>query len=206
MSYLLVAGVMIGWGLVPLPLPPGWIVLAYMRAELDLSTPWVVVVGALGVGVGRALLALIGRVVEERALVGASRENVDYLAERIHGPEARVYAALIAGFGPAALSAAAGLLRLSPLVVGAGAALGRLVAYAIWLPTAGRAAVELEHRLRNAVGPVTAAIAIVLLIAFFYLLLYIDWRLLLEQRRLRIRRPRRRSGRREGGEGGSPGL
>jgi membrane protein YqaA with SNARE-associated domain len=188
MSYLLVAAVMIGWGLVPLPLPPGWIVLAYMRAELDLSTPWVIVVGALGVGVGRALLAMIGRLVGERALVGASRDNVDYLASRIHSPSTEVWAALIAGFGPAALSAAAGLLRLSPLVVGGGAALGRLVAYSIWLPTAGRAAVELQRRLRHAVGPVTAVIAILLLIAFFYLLLHVDWRLLLEERRFRIRR------------------
>ena len=57
MEYLLTAAVLVAMTVTPLPLPPSWLVLAYLSVELDANVAGIVVAGAVGAATGRTVLA-----------------------------------------------------------------------------------------------------------------------------------------------------
>ena len=65
---------------------------------------------------------------------------------------------------------------------------GRLVTYGLGVAVASVAADEIADRLREAVGPWSIALGIAILAAALWVFGRIDWRRLLEERRLRLRR------------------
>ena len=85
MEYLITAAILVAMTVTPLPMPPSWLVLAYLSVELDARTAGIVVAGALGAAAGRTLLAAWTRALGPRLMSRATRENVDYLGRRLHG-------------------------------------------------------------------------------------------------------------------------
>lgn len=198
MAYLLAAGVVVAMTITPLPLPPSWLVLAYLSAELDAHPAGVVVAGALGAGVGRVGLALWTRALGPRLMSAGTRENVAYLAERLHGRRSAVGVGALLAVSPppaGALYTAAGVLRVNLALVWAAAVAGRLVTYGLGVGLAAPVADELADRLRDWVGPWSVALGLAALAAALWLLGRIDWRAVVERRRLRLRRASWRPGR-----------
>jgi membrane protein YqaA with SNARE-associated domain len=186
-AYLAIAGLLAAITFQPLPAPPGWVVLAYLRIEHDLDLAGVVVAGAAGTAVGRTAWAATARVVGTRLLRGRYRANVEYLAERLRGRHGRLGAfGLLAASPPpsGAVYTAAGLLRINLGLVAGAAFAGRLVSYGVMVAATGALASELVDRLRGGFGPwwivLTAA-----LVATLVLLVRLDWRRLLEAGRRR---------------------
>ena len=56
MSYLILFLVAAGFAMIPLPLFPSWIVVAYLVVEFDLRLWLAIFIGALGTTVGRVIL------------------------------------------------------------------------------------------------------------------------------------------------------
>jgi hypothetical protein len=194
-AYLLAFGIVAAMTVTPVPLPPSWLVLAYLAVELDASAPGVVVAGALGAAAGRAGLAAWTRALGPRLMPRSARANVDYLAERLRGQRTMLGVAAVLAVSPppaGALYTAAGLLRINLLLVAASCFAGRLVTYGLGVWLASAAADELADRLRDAAAPWTIALGLAAVAALLWLLAAIDWRVLLERRRLRLRRLRRR--------------
>ena len=191
MEYLLAFGVAFAMTITPLPLPPSWLVLAYIAVELDASAAGVVVAGALGAAAGRVGLAAWTRALGPRLMTAATRANVDYLAGRLRGRRGTLGVAAVLAVSPppsGALYTAAGVLRVSLAVVGAAAFAGRLVTYGLGVGLAGAAADEIAERVRDWAAPWTVALGLLALGAALWLLGRIDWRTALERRRLRLRR------------------
>ena len=191
MDYLLAFGIVVAMTITPLPLPPSWLVLAYISLELDANPAGVVVAGAMGAGVGRVGLAAWTRALGPRLMRPAARAHVDYLAERLRGRRGRLGTAALLAVSPppaGALYTAAGLLRVNLALVGAAAVAGRLVTYGLGVGLVTATADQLADRLRDWIVPWTLALGLAGLAVVLWLLGRIDWRTAVEGRRLRFRR------------------
>lgn len=183
-------GIVAGMAVTPLPLPPSWLVLAYISLEVGGDPVGLVLAGALGAAIGRTTLAATARALGPRVLRPSVQANVDYLAARLQRPRATAgVAALLAASPPpaGALYMAAGILRVNLALVAAACFAGRAVTYGIGVAVVGSAAGEIPDRLRDAVTPWSVALGVALVAAVLWLLVRIDWRALLEGRRLRLR-------------------
>jgi len=183
----------------PVPMPPSWLILAYLAAELGASAAGMVVAGALGAGAGRAGLAAWTRALGPRLMGPGTRANVDYLAERLHGRRSTLGVAALLAISPppaGALYTAAGVLRINLALVAGACVAGRLVTYGLGVALAGAAADQIADRVRDWAQPWLIALGLAAVAAALWLLGRIDWRALLERRRLRLRplTGRRRSG------------
>jgi len=183
----------------PVPMPPSWLILAYLAAELDASAAGMVVAGALGAGAGRAGLAAWTRALGPRLMGPGTRANVDYLAERLHGRRSTLGVAALLAISPppaGALYTAAGVLRINLALVAGACVAGRLVTYGLGVALAGAAADQIADRVRDWAQPWLIALGLAAVAAALWLLGRIDWRALLERHRLRLRplTGRRRSG------------
>jgi membrane protein YqaA with SNARE-associated domain len=191
MEYLVAFGIVVAMTITPLPLPPSWLVLAYVSLELDADPAGVVVAGALGAGVGRVGLAAWTRALGPRLMRPGVRANVDYLAERLRGRRGRLGTAALLAVSPppaGALYTAAGLLRVNLALVGAAAVAGRLVTYGLGVGLVTATADQLAERLRDWIAPWTLALGLAGLGVVLWLLGRIDWRAVVERRRLSFRR------------------
>ena len=191
MAYLLAAGIVLAMTITPIPLPPSWLVLAYLSVELDANPAGVVVAGALGAGIGRVGLAAWTRALGPRLMGAGTRANVDYLAERLRGRRGTLGVAALLALSPppaGALFTAAGVLRVNLALVGAATVAGRLVSYGLGVGLASAAADEIADRLRDWVAPWTVTLGLLALAAVLWLLTRIDWRVAVERRRIRLRR------------------
>jgi membrane protein YqaA with SNARE-associated domain len=190
-EYLVAFGIVVAMTITPLPLPPSWLVLAYVSLELDADPAGVVVAGALGAGVGRVGLAAWTRALGPRLMRPGVRANVDYLAERMRGRRGRLGTAALLAVSPppaGALYTAAGLLRVNLALVGAAAVAGRLVTYGLGVGLVTATADQLAERLRDWIAPWTLALGLAGLGVVLWLLGRIDWRAVVERRRLSFRR------------------
>ena len=194
MEYLILFAIMAGMAVLPLPLFPSWVIVAYMVVESNLSIPVAVLVAAAGTAVGRLVLVALSRAVGPRILGPWSKDNLQYLHGRLENATGTfgVFALLAASPPPAGvLYVAAGLLRVPYWVVGSAAFVGRAISYGIMVTASSTAASELADQLRGAFGAWSVAVAIVLVAATLALLVHVDWRALIEHRRLRLHRGRR---------------
>ena len=195
MEYLITAAILVAMTVTPLPMPPSWLVLAYLSVELDARTAGIVVAGALGAAAGRTLLAAWTRALGPRLMSRATRENVDYLGRRLHGRRTTAGVAGLLALSPppsGALYTAAGVLRVALPLVAVSCFAGRLVTYGLGAGLAGTATGDAGDRLRSAMAPWQLGIGLVAVVAALWLLGRIDWRSALapggSMRRLRLRR------------------
>ena len=197
MEYLIAAAVVVGMTVTPLPLPPSWLVLAYLSVELDANAAGIVLAGALGAATGRTVLAAWSRALGPRLMGRATRENVDYLAMRLHGRRTTAGVAALLAVSPppaGALYTAAGILRIALPLVAVSCFAGRLVTYGLGAGLAGTATGDAGDRLRAAIGPWQIALGLLAVVGALWLLGRIDWRAALAPggrlRRLRLRQQR----------------
>lgn len=191
MAYLLAAAIVAAMTVTPLPLPPSWLVLSYLSLELSANPAGIVVAGALGAAAGRTVLAWAARGLGPRFMGPATRENVNYLARRLHSRRGTWAAATLLAISPppsGALYIAAGIVRINLAVVAGACFAGRLVTYSFGVAAASIAADQIADRLRESAGPWSIALGVAILGVALWIFGRIDWRLLLEQRRLRLRR------------------
>ena len=197
MEYLVAAGVLAAMTVTPVPLPPSWLVLAYLSVELDARVAGIVVAGALGAAAGRTALAAWTRALGPRLMTRATRENVDYLAGRLHGRRTTAGVSALLALSPppaGALYTAAGVLRVALPLVAVSCLAGRLVTYSLAAAFAGTATGDAGDRLRAATQPWQLALGLAALVVALWLLGRIDWRAALAPggrlHRLRLRQQR----------------
>ncbi|MGE0027977.1 MAG: hypothetical protein AB7O78_18800 [Thermoleophilia bacterium] len=190
MEYLLAVALLAAMNATPLPMPPSWLVAAYLSVQLDVDPVGIVVATAAGAALGRTILAAWTRTLGPRLMSAGARANIDYLGARLHGRRSTLGVASVLAVSPppsGALYTAAGVLRVNLALVFGACFAGRLVTFGVGVAVAGTAADELADRLRDWVGPVPIAIGLVAVLAVLWLLGRIDWRATIEGRRPRLR-------------------
>jgi hypothetical protein len=149
-----------------------------------------VAVGVAGGATGRVLFALAIRHGAGRLIRGRLAGNLAFLRSYVERKRhATRFLALLAmaPVNPAlAIFATAGALRLRLAPIVACYAVGRAVVFgwAVW--TAGVAARSLERVLRDNASPLPLAAGVLLALTPLVLAAQIDWRVLIEERRIRL--------------------
>ncbi len=188
MIYLVLAAIAAGFALIPLPIFPSWIVVAYMVVQYDLRLVLAILAGAMGTMVGRVGLVAISRVAGERMLGRWSRGNLEYLHGKLENTTGNLgVGVLLAASPPPAgvLFVVAGLMRVELWLVAVSVLLGRTIGYTISVGGASIAAVALANQLRDAIGPWSVVVAVAIVVGVLLLFLRLDYRALLEDHRLR---------------------
>lgn len=165
--------------IIPLFMPPTWLLLAFFRVHYDLPVWLLTPGGAICSTAGRCVLAVGSRKLGTRFLPEKERRNVTNLGEFIRHKKLSFVGVLFYAFGPipsSHLFIAAGLAKLNLKVVAAAFFLGRLVSYTVLVAGAGAVGDQLLPLFKKQFGSwvayVTAAIAVLFVIA----LVKIDWR------------------------------
>lgn len=175
-------------GALPIGIPAVAVVVAFSLSE-SIGPVEAVVVGVAGIVLGRTLLYLAAA--RGRGLIhgGATAANLEY----VHGIVERRWGRLLLGLAVAipgspttALFAAGGLVRapLTSLVVGY--TLNRTVVYTAAVAGATAGEHQIESALGDALSPWTIGLGILVMAASMALLLRIDWRRTIADRRPRL--------------------
>lgn len=194
MSYLILFLITAGFAMVPLPLFPSWVVVAYLVVEFDLRLWLAILLGAAGTALGRVILVAVSRVAGHRMLGRWSQQNLDYLHRKIEGAAGDLGIAVLLGASPppaGVLFILAGLMRVQLWLVAISVFVGRTIGYWISVGGTSLAAEPLADRLRDVVGPWSVALAVGIIALVLWLALKIDYRALIEDRKFRLHRGRR---------------
>jgi hypothetical protein len=185
MTWLMIWALTAGINAAPAFMPPTWAVLAYFHLYHGLPVVPLVVVGALGSTMGRAVLAIGSRAFGDRWIPVSWRANIEVLVTTLQSrPALAVPSLALFTLGPAPsnhLFIAAGLARapLPPILLVFGIA--RCISYLLWVSAADAA----DRSLREVLGPQWAGWgAAALQIAGFALIVLamrVDWRRLLRR-------------------------
>jgi membrane protein YqaA with SNARE-associated domain len=175
----LVAAAVFGVNLLPAFGPPTWAVLVLLSLHTDLSSPVLVVVGALSAAAGRLLLARGTRLFSDR-LSDRTRTNLEAASELVTRRRGRAVAALalfaLSPVPSAQLFEAAGLMKVRLVPLTAAFFTGRLVSYSLYVGSASALSRTGTGQvlLSNVTSPWAVVVEIAMLAALV-LLARVDW-------------------------------
>jgi membrane protein YqaA with SNARE-associated domain len=194
MSYLILFLIAAGFAMIPLPLFPSWVVVAYMVVEFDLRLWLAIFIGALGTMLGRLILVAVSRVAGHRMLGRWSQQNLEYLHGKLENAAGDLGIAVLLGASPppaGVLFILAGLMRVQLWLVAVSVFVGRTIGYWISVGGTSLAAEGLANQLRDVVGPWSVILAVAIVVGVVALAVHVDYRALIEDRKFRLHRGRR---------------
>ncbi len=194
MSYLILFLIAAGFAMIPLPLFPSWVVVAYMVVEFDLRLWLAIFIGALGTTLGRLILVAVSRVAGHRMLGRWSQQNLEYLHGKLENAAGDLGIAVLLGASPppaGVLFILAGLMRVQLWLVAVSVFVGRTIGYWISVGGTSLAAEGLANQLRDVVGPWSVILAVAIVVGVVALAVHVDYRALIEDRKFRLHRGRR---------------
>ncbi|MEM5312395.1 hypothetical protein [Paraburkholderia sp. JHI869] len=181
--------------------PPTWMAMSWVGFNLhEGSTLLFALVAASAATLGRLALATFARsIVRGRWIREADRQNIDVVSAWLGTHKKKTAGAFLiyalSPFPSNYLFIAYGLSGLPLRFIGAAFFAGRTVSYVIWahLGRFASSVVDPESLFDGKYLGLGFALSQLALLAFVYVLMKLDWRLLLEQHKLRWRRQIRQS-------------
>lgn len=187
-------GIVFVLGAVPNLIPAAAVVAAFSLRG-DVGPVAAVLAGVAGITLGRVVLALAVRGGFERLQRGAVADNIAYLHGWLEGRKratlALSAALAVPGSPTTTIFVAAGALHLRLPPLAAGFALGRLVWYAGVVIVASGAEKGIESLIDRGLQPHFIALAVVLVVVPLVVLSRLEWRALIQERRIRFIRGKR---------------
>lgn len=187
--YLLMFVAALATDLIPVIGPPVWTVMVFMMVKFDLN-PWLVLaVGVPGSVLGRYCLSLYTPWFFGKVMKQTKSDELKFAGRKLKGNLWRswlfVLAYSLTPLSTTALFSAAGLARIKPVQILPPFFAGKFVSDAVMLFTGSYAihnSVDVVYGTFSWKGIATIVAGLVVLAAF----LFLNWRLLLEQRKLRL--------------------
>jgi membrane protein YqaA with SNARE-associated domain len=187
--YLLVFVAALVVDTIPIFAPPAWTVLVFLLLFFHLN-PWIVVIiGVTGSTIGRYILSIYIPKISSALVNRREDENLRYVGGKLtKAPFAAavfVFLYTLTPLSTTALFTAAGIARVNPWYILPPFFCGRLITDGVMVYTGKYAAGNLSNLLQGQMSWKTVLIAIagLFVIGAF---LFVDWRCLLEKRRLRL--------------------
>lgn len=176
--------------IVPFPLPPAFTIMIFLQIKFDLNIWIVIFTGVAGSILGRYILTLYIPHVSGKIFKKAKNEDVQFLGKKLNEKSWRshmivlVYSLMPLPTTP--LFLAAGIAKMKPYYIIPAFTIGKLVSdtIAVWMGDyAARNTADLLH------GMVSwkSILGLVLGLAMVFALLFIDWRTLLQQKKLKLK-------------------
>lgn len=175
--------------IVPLPLPPAFVVMVFLQIRFDLEVWPVIIIGVAGSVLGRYILTLYIPKIAHHIFKPDKNEDVQYLGKKLKEKGWKSQLAILSysllPLPTTPLFIAGGMANLKPIYIIPAFIVGKFTsdALAVFM---GKFAAEHANEVWNGVvswQSITGLIFGLLLVAAF---LFIDWRSLLRDKRLRF--------------------
>lgn len=190
MIYLELLGMVLLVNIAPAFVPPTWTILVYFIVKHNLYLPLVVLCGVTAATFGRYILSKYIGVISHSLFNDEQIENIGYLGKRLgKTKKANFFFTFLYSLTPlstTALFVAAGVAKIRMDVVLSGFFLGRVISYTV-LATSARA---LSHSMISIDGGGLTwdSVAKILFASIVFLIfIFIDWKTLLEKKKIRIK-------------------
>ena len=177
--------------LLPAFAPPTWMALSFFSYKFpDNDIAMLALVGATAATLGRVILAKFARIIVRGKLLSEdTRQNIDTIKERLQGKRTLTAGAcLFYAFSPLPsnyLFIAYGLTTLELRVLALPFFLGRLIGYNFWAHLGSAAAHKLAIEAPQSYMSVYFVLVQAACLALIVVFMRIDWRRLIEERKLR---------------------
>jgi membrane protein YqaA with SNARE-associated domain len=174
----------------PLPLPPAFSLMILLQAVFGLSIWPVIILGVAGSAIGRMILAYYIPTVADRLLTDEKNNDIRLLGEklktkRIKGQLFILFYTLMP-LSSTPLFIAGGIARLKPLIMMPAFVVGKFTSDSIAVFMGAYAAANTENLFEGNIS-FHSILAVFLFILLMFLLLFINWRVLLYNRKLRFK-------------------
>ncbi len=183
--------VVLALNLLPAFAPPTWVALSFFSYKFpDNDIAMLALVGATAATLGRVILAKSARsIVRGKLLSADTRQNIDAIKDKLQGKQTLTAGVcLFYAFSPLPsnyLFIAYGLTTLELRLLALPFFLGRLIGYNFWAHLGSAAAHKLAIEAPHNYMSVYFILVQVACLALVYLFMRIDWRALLQERKLR---------------------
>ncbi|MDZ4803330.1 MAG: hypothetical protein SGI90_00530 [Candidatus Eisenbacteria bacterium] len=185
--YLAVFGAALAVDLIPFFGPPAWMAMVFFMVKFDLN-PWLVLmVGVTGSTLGRYLLSRYIPKISDRLIKPQKNADLKFLGGKLRQSLWRswgfVFIYSLLPMSTTTLFTAAGIARIAPLVIIPPFFLGKLVSDAVMLFTGSYAAINVDGVIAALFSPKSLLLTVPG-VAAIALMLFLDWRLMLAERKL----------------------
>lgn len=189
MWYLVVFLAAFAVDLIPVIGPPAWTVMIFLQVKFDLNIWGVLCAGVPGSALGRYVLSLYIPKVSSKIIKRRKNEELQFLGKKLGQSFWKswlfVFLYTLTPLSTTALFTAAGIARINPMQIVPPFFVGKFVSDAIMVITGKHAASSFDdiiHGTFSLKGILTAVAGLVVIGG----LLFIDWRALLQQKKLKF--------------------
>jgi membrane protein DedA with SNARE-associated domain len=187
--YLVVFVASFAVDLIPIIGPPAWTVMLVLAAKYDLNLWGVLLAGVPGSALGRYVLSLYIPKLSDKLLKRQKNEDLQFLGNKLGQTRWKswtfVFLYTLMPLPSTPLFTAAGVARIHPGEIVPPFFAGKFISDAIMVVlgiTAASSLKDVLHGTFSTKGIVTAVVGLLLIAA----LLFVDWRVLLEDKKLRL--------------------
>lgn len=176
--------------IVPFPLPPAFTVMIFLQIKLDLNIWMVIFTGVAGSILGRYILTLYIPHVSGRIFKKGKNEDVQFLGKRLNEKNWKSHSiVLVYSLMPlptTPLFLAAGMAKMKPYYIIPAFTVGKLISdtIAVWM---GDYAARNTADLLQGMISWKSILGLVIGLAMVFALLFIDWRTLLQKKKLTLK-------------------
>ena len=189
LAYLLAFALSLFVDLIPFVGPPAWTVMVYCQIKYHLNTWLVILVGVIGSTIGRYLLALYMPYLSTKIINRKKDEDLRFVGEQLDKRKWQVqlfvFVYTLIPIPTTPLFTAIGMARMNPLIVLPAFFIGKFASDALMVH-AGKFAAENIELLLEGLLSWKSILGGVLGLALLFTFLFIDWRKLLEHKKLRL--------------------
>jgi membrane protein YqaA with SNARE-associated domain len=176
--------------LIPIFAPPAWTIMVVLLIKFDLN-PWIVLfVGVLGSTIGRYIFSLYIPKVSDKIIKARKNDELEFLGKKLACKLVRawifVFLYSLTPLSTTALFTAAGIAKINPLHTLPPFFAGKIVSNGIMILTGSYLASNSGNLRESLLSPKSI---IMLLLGLIVLggMLFIDWRLLLEKKKFKLK-------------------
>jgi membrane protein YqaA with SNARE-associated domain len=188
--YIIVFLVTFLFDVVPLPLPPAFTAMVFLQIYYDLDVWTVIFVGVAGSVLGRYILTLYIPHIAGALFKPDKNKDVLYLGEKLKEKGWKSHLVILTysllPLPTTPLFIAGGMAKMKPYSIIPGFIVGKFISDAITV-FAGKYTTENMPELLNGSFSLKSISSLIIGFLLIFALLFIDWRILLEQKKLRLK-------------------
>jgi len=175
--------------LIPFIGPPAWTVMVFFYLKYDLNIWLVLVLGVIGSAIGRYLFALYIPYLSSKVLNAQKEMDLQYLGGKLSGNKWRTQAFVLfytlIPVPSSPLFTVAGLAKIHPIRIIPAFLAGKFISDSIMVFAGKYAAVNIDNILKGFYST-KALIGSIGGIAFLFVILFIDWRILIQKKKFKL--------------------
>jgi membrane protein YqaA with SNARE-associated domain len=175
--------------LIPFIGPPAWTVMVFFYLKYDLNIWVVLITGVIGSAIGRYLFALYIPYVSSKVLNERKETDLHYLGQKLSSNKLRTQAFVLfytlIPVPSSPLFTVAGLAKIHPIRIIPAFLAGKFISDAIMVYVGEYAALNIDNILKGLFS-IKSLMGGFGGLALLFLILFIDWRILLQNKRFKL--------------------